>query len=133
MKPPLGPGSRRRLFLGWGVPEASPEGWSGRFRHNDELQEHRARPPPRAVSRAPAPAPVVACVEAYYGSRRGAVVRARDVSLETETELKNTQRGLGAPLPDVGQGCLAGGCAGAASPSARLLSRGEADLPSAAA
>jgi hypothetical protein len=84
------------LFLGWGVPEASPEGWSGRFRHNDELQEHRARPPPRAVSRAPAPAPVVACVEAYYGSRRGAMVRARDVSLQTET-LKNASRWRSVP------------------------------------
>ena len=93
MKPPLGPGSRRRLFLGWGVPEASLEGWSGQFRRNDELQERRPRPPPRATSRAPAPAPVVACVEASYGSLRGAVVRARDVSFETETSPQNTQRG----------------------------------------
>ena len=94
-------------------------------------------PPASAVSRAPAPAPVVACVEASYGSRRGAVVRARDVSLQTETSSKRAQKrcpgGARCPLPDVGQGCLAGGCAGAASPSARLLSRGEADLPSAAA
>ena len=75
------------------MPEASLEGWSGRFRRNDEVQAHRARPPPRAVSRAPAPAPVAACVEAYYGSRRGAVVRARDVSLETETSPQNTLRG----------------------------------------
>ena len=69
------------------MPEASLEGWSGRFRQNDELQEHRPRPPPRAVSRAPAPAPVVVCVEASYGSRRGGVV---DVSFETETSSKNT-------------------------------------------
>ena len=80
------------------MPEASLERLSGRFRRNDELLEHRPRPPPRAVSRAPAPAPVAAFVEAYYGSLRGAVVRARDVSLETETnELKNAvQVALGA-------------------------------------
>ena len=36
------------------MPEASLEGWSGRFRPNDELQERRPRPPPRP-SRGPRP------------------------------------------------------------------------------
>ena len=97
MKPPPRAWSRRRLFWGWGVPEASLERWSGRFRRNDELLERRPRPPPRVVSRAPAPAPVAACVEAYYGSLRGAVVRARDVSLETETSSKTQSRWRSVP------------------------------------
>ena len=37
------------------------------------------------------------CVEAYYGSRRGAVVRARDVSLETETSSKTQSRWRSVP------------------------------------
>ena len=54
-------------------------------------------PPARAVSRAPAPAPVVACVEASYGSFRGGVVGARDVSFETETSSKTQSRWRSVP------------------------------------
>jgi len=54
-------------------------------------------PTAAAVSRAPAPAPVAACVEAHYGSRRGAVVRARDVSLETERSSKTQSRWRSVP------------------------------------
>ena len=79
------------------MPEAFREAWSRRFRPNVGFQEHRARPPPRAVSRAPAPAPVVVCVEASYGSLRGAVVRARDVSFATETSSKTQSRWRSVP------------------------------------
>ena len=52
----------------------------------------------RGDSRWPrAPAPVAACVEASYGPRRGAVVRARDVSLETETSSKTQSRWRSVP------------------------------------
>ena len=51
----------------------------------------------RGPSRAPGPAPVVACVEASYGPLRGAVVRARDVSLETETSSKTQSRWRSVP------------------------------------
>ena len=128
--PAAGLWSRRRLFWGWGVPEASPEGWSGRFRRNDELLERRPRGPSRG------PRPLRRLLRAL---RRPTGPFAEESSvlgtfpLKPKRAQKRSPGGARCPLPDVGQGCLAGGCAGAASPSARLLSRGEADLPSAAA
>ena len=88
-------------------------------------------PPASAVSRAPAPAPVVACVEAYYGSRRGAVVRARDVSLETEARLAHSNTHcLGALYRTAARVPRRRQTTCAASTSVRLLSR---VTPSAAA
>ena len=57
---------------------------------------------PRAAAAAgrlasPGPAPVVACVEASYGSFRGGVVGARDVSFETETSSKTQSRWRSVP------------------------------------
>ena len=69
-------------------------------------------------------APVVVCVEAYYRSLRGAVVRARDVSLTTELGLTHSNTsGLKrqSALSGTGASPAARGCS--ASTSGRLRSR----------